>query len=176
MATVAAERAVRLSGLALGLVAAGLLVAGWRMPPGSGALGADVAISVAPTGELALAPSGRLLSAAGLVPGTAASVRRGAVAVRNTTGTTLDVSLRALPSTGALDGLLHVAVAANGATLYEGPLAGIRRWSPRAFALRRGETARLAMAVWIPDGRGGAYRGRVDDLTVELRPAPRGSA
>jgi hypothetical protein len=176
VATIGAERAVRLAGLALGLVVAGLLVAGWRLPPGAGTLGADVGISLVPTGELALAPSGHILSAAGLVPGPETSARRGAVTVRNQTGSTLDVSLRALPSTGALDDLLHVAVVAGVTRLYAGPLHGLRNWSRRGFTVRRGERTRLAMAVWIPGGAGDDYRGRTEDLTVELRPTPRKSA
>jgi hypothetical protein len=172
MTATGTERLVRWVGITLGIAVATLLVAGWRLPPGSGALGADVTVTLASGGELDASPTGRVLAVAGLRA--APNARTGSVDLRNLTGSTLDISARALPSTKALDNVLDVTLVAGDRRIYSGRLSGLRDWSDHAFAVRRGERLRFSVAVGIPEGTdAGAYRGRIEDITIELRPVAR---
>ncbi|MGZ5299628.1 MAG: hypothetical protein ACXWDU_08120, partial [Actinomycetota bacterium] len=85
---------LRVIGFVLGMGLAAGVVAASRIPAGAGVLGADVHMVVAPTGELAVKPSGIVLTGTGLTPG--ADPVTGTLQVLNQTGSVLDVYLRGI--------------------------------------------------------------------------------
>ena len=112
------------------------------------------------------APAGVFLDAKDLVPGGPPS--SGRLAIRNQTGKTLAVSLRALPAARDLDDLLSVELA-NGTTLiFRGTLNGLRGWTA-PMRLRSGERARLRLRVSIPASVESGYRARIVSIPLELR-------
>src|SRR4051812_32520674 len=101
------ERWARRLGLLAGLAVGAIAVGGWRVPPRDGSLGLDLAVAFQPTAQLELSPSGSVLTASGMQAG---DERSGELAVRNVTGTTVAVRVRALPSIHDLDRVLLVHV------------------------------------------------------------------
>src|SRR3954447_26229541 len=151
---------LRRSAFASGLVAALTLVALGQLPAAGGTLGLDVLVTTLPTGELAVAPVGRVGSATALCPG--AGELRGRVTLQSQADDALTVRVRQRPSIGDADRALRVRLTAAGPTLYEGSaggrpdtLRGVRRWpapgEPRCRPdrpprHRHGRAARLAAA------------------------------
>lgn len=172
---VSGERMVMWLGLLIGVALAGVLVVDtWRLPPGTGVLGADVTVTLAPPGELAILPERRVVTATALGAAPTKSHDTGSVGVRNLSGSTFDVSARALPSSRDLDDALSVAVRAGNRSLYSGTLDGLRAWTRQTFTLARGERTPLTVTVSIPTGTPPReFRGRIEDITLELRTAPR---
>jgi len=171
MALFGTHRGARIVGFVGGVAAVAVLAAGWQIGRGTGAVGADVTVVAAPTGELAL-PSGPFVRGVGLEPGGRA---QGSVPVRNQTGSTLAVSVKVLPSIGDLDAVLRVRMTAGGHSVYEGPLGGLRDWSP-PFRLGSGRSTALGVQVQLPAGSDGASHGRIDDITLAFRSVAAGSA
>jgi hypothetical protein len=164
---------LRLSGLILGLAAAASLVAGSRIPPGTGVLGADVIMASGPTGELAVSPTGPFLAATNLSPGAAAAAPDGTLDLTNQTGATLDVQLRGTPSTDDMDDLLHVRVTAAGRTIFDGTLGGFRGWTSSLLTLAPGQQQRVTVATWLDPQDGAQWSGRVANVFVEFRSTAR---
>ena len=170
MALFGTHRWARIAGFTAGVAAVAALVAGWQVDRGTGTVGADVTVVAAPTGELDI-PAGTFLRGIGLEPGDTA---HGSVPVRNQTGSTLAISVRALPSIQDLDPLLQVRMTAGGHAVYEGTLGGLRDWS-RAFRLTSGNRAALAFDLSLPDGSDEGIHGRIDDISLEFRSVATGS-
>lgn len=170
MAPSTAQRIATLSGITLGVALAVALAWAARVPAGTGSTGADVTFTLAPTGEVGVAGSGRALRAAGLRSGSSA---RGGVSVRNQSPRAVAVRLRARPSGPALDRLLTVEVGAGGETLYRGALAGLRAWTP-PFRLARGAGGRLSLSARVIPAAGRAADGLAVDVPLELRSRPVG--
>ena len=160
------RRIVRGVGLALGIALAALAVVGWRVPRGTGTLGADVQFITLATGPLDLTPVGLIASGTDLrpVPGSVAS---GSVLVRNVTGRAQDVRVRAIASGPDLDPLLEVSLASDSATLYSGPLGGLRTWTVRGVRLASGQAARLRLRAWLPATAAHGYQDRIETITLE---------
>jgi hypothetical protein len=160
------ERWVRRIGVATGVVLVAVVVLAFRVPDGSGRLGADVIVSIAPTGELGVSRPGPFMNATGLRPGGAVS---GEVAVANQTGRRLAVRLRALPDSKDLDRLLVVDVRAGHAArpIFTGRLGGLRAKTP-AFRLDSGRKAALRVRASLPAGLKGGYAGRIETIKLEL--------
>ena len=154
----------RRAGLAAGLIASVVAVAGWRTPPHHGALGLELAVTVQPSAQLELAPAGRVLTGSAMKPGDAAS---GRLAARNITGVPLNLRVRALPSIADLDQTLLVHVDAGGRTLYDGPLGGLRNASQGSVRLASGSTAALHVTAALPGTAGDAWRGRIEKVVLE---------
>jgi hypothetical protein len=169
MAALGTYRWARVAGFAAGLAAVTVLVAGWQVGRGVGTVGADVRFVATPTGELSI-PTGPFVSGIGLQPGAGAD---GALPVRNQTGRTLAVSVRALPSIRDLDRVLRVRMTAGGRPIYVGPLGGLRSWS-RPFHLASGKATALGVQVDLPGGSGAATHGRIDDVSLAFRSVPVG--
>jgi len=167
-------RLLRWGGLAAGLLASALLVAGWRIPAAADTLGTDVTVSVTRTGEVSVTPAGRALSASGLRPAGRADARRGRVTLRNLSGSTLAIRLRALPSTGSVDDVVSLRLAVEGAVVAEGPLGTMRDWSRGAVKLESGGYGSLEVAAWIPETIEKGFAGRIEDVTLEMMVKPVG--
>ena len=86
---------LRVIGFVLGIAIAASIVTESRIPAGAGVLGADAHIVVAPSGELAVKPSGLVLEGTGLTP--ASEPATGSFQVMNQTGSVLDVRLHGIP-------------------------------------------------------------------------------
>ena len=164
------ERTMRAVGLALGLGVVTLALLAWRLPTVRPDLGAEAAFSVTPTGELEVRPVGVFLDAKNLRPGGAP--QNGAITIRNQTGKTLQVTLRALPAARDLDELVSVELqtgpAAGATTIFRGTLGGLRAWT-KPLRLRSGERAPLRLRVSIPSTVRSGYVARIESVPLELR-------
>lgn len=158
------EAYVRRAGVAAGIALVAVLVLAFRVPDGRGTLGADVIMSISPTGELGLSKSGPFMSVTGLRPG---GSFRGETTVHNQTGKRLAIHLRALPDSRDLDRVLRVDVTAGGTTLFRGPLGGLRGRT-RAFELASGERRALRVRAFLPRGLKRGYAGRIESVPLEL--------
>jgi hypothetical protein len=162
------ERMMRAAGFALGLGVVVIALVGWRLPTVRPDLGAEAAFSITPTGELEVEPAGVFVDAKGLRPGS--SAQTGAIALRNQTGKTLAVSVRALPAARDLDGLLALEVTSGRTTIFSGTLGGLRDWTG-PLRLRSGERAPLRLRVSIPSTVRSGYAARIVSVPLELRSA-----
>ncbi len=165
------DRPVRVIGFVLGLCIAAGVVADSMIPAGAGVLGADVHVLAAPTGELAVKPTGMVLEATGLTPGS--SPATGDLRVLNQTGTVLDVRLRGIPDTRDLDRALWISLTGpDGEDLYRGPLGGFRRWTKQYVSIRPGDWSAFHLETWVPSNAGPGYAGRIAqvDLGFEVHP------
>jgi hypothetical protein len=158
------ESYVRRAGVAAGIVLVAVVVLAFRVPDGSGTLGADVIVAVSPTGELGVSRPGPFMSATGLRPGDSLS---GEVDVANQTGKRLAVRLRALPDSKDLDRLLVVDVHAGAVRLYRGRLGGLRAATP-AFRLDSGRKRALRIRASLPAALRNGYAGRIETIKLEL--------
>ncbi|MEO8292950.1 MAG: hypothetical protein ABI635_07390 [Actinomycetota bacterium] len=168
------DTVLRVLGLTLGLVAATTLVAASRIPAGTGALGADVIFASAPTGELAVSPTGPFLSATNLTPAVTDDPS-GSLRITNQTGVNLLVQVHGVPSSDDLDQALQVRVAVADMTLFDGTLGRFRSWSRASLALVPGESADLEVTVRLnPSAQG--WSGRIATVAVEFRSTPQKDA
>jgi hypothetical protein len=156
-----AEKWARRAGLAAGLIASVVAVAGWRVPPAGGSLGLDLAMTYQPDASLEISPAGRVLSGTAMKPGEEVS---GSLSARNITGVTLPLRVRALPSIADLNGSLAIHIDAGGRALYDGPLGGVHG----SLKLRSGETTVLHVTATLPRGATG-WQGRIAKVVLELR-------
>jgi hypothetical protein len=162
------ERTMRGAGLVLGLGVVVLALLAWRLPTVRPDLGAEAAFSITRTGELEVQQAGVFLDAKGLRPGSTA--QSGAVAIRNQTGKTLAVSLRALPGARDLDGVVAVELRSGRERIFSGTLGGLRDWT-EPLRLRSGERAPLTLRVSIPSTVRAGYAARIESVPLELRSA-----
>ena len=165
---------LRRGALAAGFVAAATLVATGRVPAGAAPLGLDATLTTNPTGELAVAPIGRVVAASALRPGTGSL--HGRVTVQNQTAAKLAVRVRVRPSIADSDGVLHVRVSGPKGALYDGPAGGLRRFSPRAVTIAANGSTTLSVSAWLPRGADGGWLGRSVTLPLEYRPMLHGKA
>lgn len=164
----------RTLGISAGLALAALGLASWRVSAGTVAPGADVTVSAAPSGELALRPATPIVDARGLAPGKRRRAS-GRLRVRNLTAARLDVRMRAVADGDGLDRLLRLEVAAGGRSLARGTLEELASWSRRRLALNVGAERTLAVRAWLPRSVGDAHRALAADVRIELRASPRSS-
>jgi hypothetical protein len=163
-----ADRFTRAIGAAIGLgLVAALIVAARPAGGHGGVLPARLTFTAAQDGAVALTPAnGPLLASGPLRPGGHAE---GAVFVRNQTGETMAVKLRALPSSTALDGIATVRLTAAGETLADGTLQALRAGSSGALRLAPGAAARVRLRVSIPADIETGYEGR--RVAVQIQPS-----
>lgn len=158
----------RAAGALLGLALAVTLLLVSR--PGAAGAGAPAALSVAiaPAGELEVIPppSRPVLETRALRPG--GPVATGAFTVRNQTGETLSVALRAEPDSTELNGLLEVRVRSGSRVLAESTLESLRVRPPR-LRLGSGQRARLSLEAWLPAEVLSGYEGALVDVTLTPR-------
>ena len=159
------ESVVRWTAFAVGFVALAVLVAGFQMARGSGRTDLDVRVLANATGELEVRPVGKVLRADGLHAG---EVARGRVTLQNITDRPLAVRARASAPGRDVDDLLEVRMRDGRRTLFKGTLGRLRGWTRRALRLRPAEQTGLTLAVSVPAGRAGGFRGRAPDVTLEF--------
>ena len=155
------EQWARRAGLAAGLIASVVAVAGWRVPPATGSLGLDLAMTYQPDASLEISPAGRVLSGTAMKPGEAVS---GSFTARNITGVELPLRVRALPSIADVNGSLILHVDADGHPLYDGPLGNVRG----SLKLASGATTTLHVTATLPPGATN-WQGRIAKVVLELR-------
>jgi len=158
---------IRCAGSILGAVLVVLLLAGWDVPGGQTARGADVSLTVNRTGELGVEPLGRLLAARDLSPGRSRDVIFFAT---NTTGATRAVRLRARVDGADLDDRLLVRVTAWRRTLFAGTLGQLRAATRHSLVLSPGASVPVIVRVGL-SSRARDYRGRGAAVSLELRSA-----
>ena len=156
-----------------GLAVAVALVLGWRVPPGSGALGLELRLVVNSTGELGVAPAGQIAGRNDLQPRSSHDRLGGGTTVTNQTARGLRVSVRARPSSRDLDDRLVVTVGAGGRRLFRGPLGELRSPTRRSVLLAAGSSAPLTVSARLPARVRTGYEARIEDLTLELIAKPR---
>ena len=153
----------RAVGFVLGVSLAISAVLGWRLPRGTGRLGADVAVAFLQTGTLQLSSVTPLINANDLQPGGATAT--GTVDVRNRSGSTLAVRVKAEPSIADLDPLLWIDVRASGTPLYHGTLGDLRGGS-RPFTISPLQRRTLQVRTWLPTDVSSGYDGRIDEVNL----------
>jgi hypothetical protein len=168
MSTLAADRFTRAIGAAIGLGLVAALIFAARPAGGhGGVLPASLRFTAALDGAVAAQPAAPkpLLASGQMRPGGHA---RGAFSLRNETGETLAVRLRARPSSTALDGIAQVRLQSRGVVLSEGTLQALRQGTAEALRLRPGGAARVQVIAWIPAEVETGYEGH--DVAVSLEP------
>jgi len=168
MSTPTADRFTRAIGAAIGLCLVAALIVAARPAGGhGGVLPASLRFSATLDGAVAATPAAPkpLLASGPLRPGDRA---KGDFTLRNQTGETLAVRLRAQPSSTALDGIAQVRVQSHGATLFEGTLQALRQGTTEAVKLRPAGAAPIRVTAWIPAEVETGYEGR--RLAVALQP------
>ena len=168
-------RWARRTGFVLGLAFSLVLAVSWQVPAGTGRLGLDVRVIANHTGELSVEPVGVFVQGTGLEPRAGRDTARGKTTVANTTGRTLEVQMRLLPESHDLDHVLLVDAEANGRPLFAGLLGTVRGGSPSSVRVAPGESFELDVRLQVPAGAGDGYRGRIEDLALELRSKPVGA-
>jgi hypothetical protein len=164
-----AERGIgwaRIVGFVLGVSLAITAVVGWRVPRGTGRLGADVAIAFLQTGELQLSSVTPIINANDLRPGRSAA---GSVEVRNSSPSHLSVGITAEPSIADLDTLLWIDVSAAGKPLYHGTLGDLRDGSTR-FVISSQQARTLTVRAWMPTDVHDGFEGRIDTVNLTFDP------
>jgi hypothetical protein len=151
------------------MVCFGLLIA-WHVPRGTGELGSDIRLVATPPGELIVKPAGAFVSTVALRPGDEPAT--GHMTVRNISGQAVNLRVRGLPSTGAIDRYVHVRYTSGGNVVASGTLARMRRFGGPGLDLAPREQARVDAALWLDRRVGERYKGRIVDVTVELRATP----
>jgi hypothetical protein len=168
MSAFTADRFTRAIGAAIGLALVAALIVAARPAGGhGGVLPASLRFTATLDGAVAAAPAPPkpLLASGSLRPGSRAE---GGFSLRNETGETLAVRLRAQPSSTALDGIAQVRLQSRGAVLFEGTLQALRQGTAEALRLRSGGAARVRVAAWIPAEVETGYEGR--EVAVALEP------
>jgi len=168
MSTPVADRFTRAIGAAIGLGLVAALIVMARPAGGhGGVLPASLRFTAALDGAVAAEPAAPkpLLASGPMRPGSHA---RGDFTLRNQTGATLAVRLRAKPSSTALDGTAQVQLRSRGADLFEGTLQALRQGTAEAVRLRPGGAAPVHVVAWIPAEVETGYEGR--EVAVALEP------
>lgn len=168
MSTFTADRFTRAIGAAIGLGLVAALIVMARPAGGhGGVLPASLRFTAALDGAVAAEPAAPkpLLASGPMRPGSHAE---GALTLRNQTGETLAVRLRAKPSSTALDGTAHVRFLARGVVLADGTLQALRQGSAKAVRLSPGGAADVRVVAWIPADVETGYEGR--NVAVALEP------
>jgi hypothetical protein len=168
MSTLATDRFTRAIGAAIGLCLVAALIVAARPAGGhGGVLPASLRFTATLDGAVAASPAAPkpLLASGPLRPGNHAE---GAFSLRNQTGETLAVRLRAQPSSTALDGIAQVRLQSRGAVLFEGTLQALRQGTTETMKLRPTAAARVRVTAWIPAEVETGYEGR--RVAVALEP------
>jgi hypothetical protein len=165
-------RWARRTGFALGLALSLVLAVSWQVPAGTGRLGLDVQVIASKTGELGVEPTGVIVQGTGLEPRAGRDTARGKTTIRNQTPKTLEVRMRLLPGSRDLDQIVLVDAEARGTPMFAGLLGTLRDWSRNAVRVEPGERFELDVRLQVPQGAGDGYRGRIEDIVLELQSKP----
>ena len=158
---------LRRGAFAAGLVAAVTVVFLGRIVPGHAPPALDLAITTHATGELAVAPAGRVGGAVDLRPGSAPV--RAPVRLQNQTNARLAVRLRGRASIADADSSLMLRVTGPGGVLYSGTAGGFRSFSPNALTLAPNSQTTFVVTAWLPAGASDGWRARRVTVPIEYR-------
>jgi hypothetical protein len=154
-------------GFVAGFAVAMTAVLSWRIPAGTGTLGADLSVVALRTGELTVSTSAPFLVAGGMRPGSAAT---GSVDVYNDSGSDLRVTVAAQSSSSDLGDLLWLEVDAAGEDLFRGPLSDLLEGTEKGFEIGPGNTTTLGVRGWLPTSVDQGFEGRSVDLALVMTP------
>lgn len=165
--TAIAPRLMTVAGALLGAGVAVLLLVGARPSSSFATLPGSVRFSVPLTGELEVRPAAPrpVLAIPALLPGTRPDAAT--VTLRNQTGRTLAVDLRARAATHDLDGLLRVRLRAGGRLLADTTLQGLRHGEHFALRVPSGARRTLRLQAWLPAAITDGFQGRSVDVTLQ---------
>jgi hypothetical protein len=138
----------------------------WGLPTSGSAPGLDLRLIVAPPGELTVDPAGVLVSARAMQAGD--DPARGVIAVKNIAGRPLLVRPVALPSVKGLARTVRLRATVGSRTLGAGPLASLERPHGPGVEIPARGSRQIDVSAWLPAEASG-YRGRILDVTLELR-------
>jgi hypothetical protein len=159
---------IRIVGFVLGMAVAASVVGASLIPAGAGVLGADIAIVVAPTGELAVKQPGRVLSGTALTP--TSDPATGQFTILDQTMFPLNVRVRGVPDMPGLDGTLWVELTGpDDQRLFRGSLADFRAWTDDPVLLEPGVWSTFGLRAWIPDDARPGYAGRMVQVDLGFR-------
>jgi hypothetical protein len=161
------DRITRALAVALGVAIVVVLVLVARPAGGhGGVLPASLRIVAGQDGAVAITPAApkALLEDAELRPGTHAD---GEMTLRNQTGRSLALGLRAEPSSTALDGITRVRVSAGAEVIFDSTL-GVLREGTDAFRIGPGGSRNVEVTAWIPAAESTGYEGRRVDVQLVL--------
>ena len=159
---------IRIIGFLTGLAIAASVVGAMKIPAGAGALGADISMLVAPTGELGVKRSGSVLAGNGLTP--ASDPVTGQFQILDQTMFALRLRLRGVPDTPDLDGTMWVELTGPaGEQLFRGSLGDFRDWTQRSIVLQPGRWDTFGLKAWIPGDAGPGYAGRMVQVDLGFR-------
>jgi hypothetical protein len=150
-----------------------VVLAGWGLPTSGSQPGLDLRLITVPPGELTMEPVGVLASARAMQAGD--DLAQGTIEARNIAGRELLVHPVALPSVKALARTVRIRASIAGRTLASGTLASLERPRGAGIAIPARASRRIEVSAWIPPGTTG-YRGRILDITLELRARPLGAS
>ncbi len=137
------------------------------MEPSTEALGLHLDVTLTGTGALAVPATGPLVQVRNLLPGQDRAVEADGE-VRNQTGRSMVVRLRAVPSTVEVDELLNLEIFAADRLLYAGTLGRLREWTAESFEIGVGQPQLLRVRAHLPPTVTAGYQGRVERVTLEL--------
>jgi hypothetical protein len=159
-------RLVHAAGVLAGAGLAILLLAAGRPSADYTSLPARASVTVGLTGELGVTPAlpKPVLASRGIVPGAAPATAD--AAVRNQTGRGLTVAFRGDAPARDLDGLLRVRLSADGQTLADTTLQGLRDGTRAPLRLDAGAQRTLRVELWIPESITAGYQGRTAAITL----------
>lgn len=156
----------------LGLAVAGSGVQHLRIVHRSPLTGAGVELAALAGAELDVVPAAVVAVDPDLRPDGGSGVK-GTVTVRNQTIRTLQVTVRAVPRHGDLDGLLQAVVHAGREELFRGTLGGLRNGSGRGVSLSPGQSTVVDVELALPPSLTERYQGLAErvDLAFDSVPA-----
>jgi hypothetical protein len=156
----------KLVAAAIGVGACLVALTAWGLPTSGSAPGLDLRLIVAPPGELTVEPAGVLASARAMQAGD--DPARGVIEVRNIAGRPLLVHPVALPSVKGLARTVRLRATVEGRALGSGTLASLERPHGPGVEIPARGSRQIEIGAWLPAEATG-YRGRILDVTLELR-------
>ncbi len=160
MEGISATAGARFAGVVAGLaIVGGVALQSWRVAPSSQALGLDLTVEAAASGELAVEPTGPVVRSRMLLPGSEHTVQ-GEMRVINQTGGRLAAWPRLAEGSRALDGLVQLRIDRGGNPVFRGTAAELRSGAGRPIVVHRGASATLTVKAWLPEGSASRTMGR----------------
>ena len=159
----------KLVAAAVGVGVCLVALAAWGLPTSGSPPGLDLRLIVAPPGELTVDPAGVLASARAMQAGD--DPAEGVIDVRNIAGRPLLVRPVALPSVKGLARTVRLRSTVGDRTLAAGTLASSERPHGHGVEVPTRGSRQIDVSAWLPTEASG-YRGRILDVTLELRSRP----
>lgn len=163
----------KLAAAAAGVGLCVVALVAWRLPTSGSPPGLDLRLIVVPPGELTVDPIGVLASARAMQAGDDPAI--GVLDVTNIAGRRLLVRPVALPSVKGLARAVRLRAVAGDSILANGTLASLEQPHGAGVELSPRGSRPIELSAWLPKGETG-YRGRILDVTIEMRSQPIGGS